>query len=484
MTSTAVESNLTRLLKTWPPSNPEVIQRIRRNLDSGAYKTNRQQLLEDLKSDVSLFLYCLRELALRTGKPEKDQSFNEPTKLFLESDLSIFRELLYVDPSQISKYSLEEAKSFQASQLLGTVTSASVAASLSSANNIDPDNTYVCGLLRQLGLTLVAWSYPTIYRKALEGLRPDQSLDDELSEMLGFSPSLLGIKIARSWHLTPTLMVGMGDSAEEYCVGSEEDQKRDQVVGETLARVCELGELFAAGLDPDRDKVAEPSPWHEAVKRIEKFLGEEGYKKLQARIETLSAAYIAFAPKIFQWSIASPERAERPEVPVERLFDDNVYIKHCPRVVQESLNTLYEKLKSSQEISSHIKEIMDSLMPICGFPRGCIYLIDPQSRKLAPRLTFGDLVKSEIKPISYIGGDQDPLALAFRANAPVTAEHEAVFGGSKQKVQYIAGVLGETQRAGLLYVHIDDNVASLRSKSPITYYKALRQALADCLGIR
>jgi hypothetical protein len=482
MNSTPIESNINRLLQTWPPANPMLVKQVNEKLDRGYYKGNRQLLIEDLKGDVSLFLYCLRELALSEQNQSSD--FNDPTKLFLETDVEKLKEILGVELSEVSPYSLANAKSFHGTQLLSTVTGASVASSLSDVSSLPAYTSFTCGLLRQLGLTLVAWGYPTVYRKATESTKPGESIDSKLGDMLGFSPSLLGIKIARSWRLDPTVMMGMGDSGESYEFDSEEEKRRAEVVGETLSRVCELGELFAAGLDKERDSSGLQESWKGAVSRIEELLGQDGFITLQKTIQKVSSAYAAFAPNIFQWDIAPLDRAEKPVVPPERLFDDNVYIKHCPREIQEALKALYEELRTTTNKSPLLKEIVENLMPSCGFSRGCIFLIEPQSRMLAPRLTFGSLDKADVKPISYTTREQDPLAAAFRANAPVTGEHEMSINGTFIKIPYIAGVLGETQRAGLLYVEFDIEMPSLRGKSPIMYYKALRQALSDCLGIR
>src|SRR5262249_37415849 len=140
----------------------------------------------------------------------------------------------------------------QALRFRESLLSASAAEILASKNAIDPEDGFSCGLLRQLGLTLIAWNYPRVYNRAMECITPNEGLDFQLQKVLGFSPSLLGLTFAQRWNLSDEILVALGDRKKRFSVSaSERSDSGAQHVGEMLSKICEVSEALARANDPE-----------------------------------------------------------------------------------------------------------------------------------------------------------------------------------------------------------------------------------------
>ncbi|HPN73314.1 MAG TPA: HD domain-containing phosphohydrolase, partial [Candidatus Omnitrophota bacterium] len=98
---------------------------------------------------------------------------------------------------------------------------------------------FLSALLRQLGITLVAWNYPAAFDRALKSVTSTQPLTTVLSSMLGFSPELLAASLVRQWG---------GSSELIYVVGGETALTKDE-----YERVKEHSVTGAAILYPIRE---------------------------------------------------------------------------------------------------------------------------------------------------------------------------------------------------------------------------------------
>jgi hypothetical protein len=202
-----LERALRHVSDYWFPVNPVLLKKIKDGFLDGRYELDIDFLVEDLKADFSLFTYCLRELC-RTAEAQENSP--NPVSMMRNAGLPRLREILCVDQGKISRHATEGHHNSQLQCFETAMISASAAELLAEANGIESELGFATALLRQLGRTLIAWNYPTVYRRALHGAREGEDLDLTLSQALGFSPVLLAATLLRQWKgLSPALRLAV-----------------------------------------------------------------------------------------------------------------------------------------------------------------------------------------------------------------------------------------------------------------------------------
>ena len=179
-----LESAVRFLSDTWLPPNPELIGRITAGLKSGKYVSDFELLLKDIKRDVALFSYCIKELAACSS------TVIDPIETLRSASYEKIKSIIELAPRDDLRFA--QATNHQLTKMRAGIISAAAAESFAPSQNISSDTAYGAALLRQLGITLVAWNYPHIYERVFDLIEPGESLDQALSKMLGFSPALLG----------------------------------------------------------------------------------------------------------------------------------------------------------------------------------------------------------------------------------------------------------------------------------------------------
>ncbi|RMG42265.1 MAG: HDOD domain-containing protein [Candidatus Dadabacteria bacterium] len=477
--------NLMRACKkvksAWFPANPELLTRVVSGLHEGVYDLDIDFLIDELKTDCALFLYCLKELLqLIEERRLRVAPFGTPVELFRSAGTEAFREILPKKATAISSYSFQDGTRLQLLRLQQSMISASTAEVLAEHSLLDPDLSYSAALLRQLGLTLIAWNYPSLFERTLESLTEKRSLDSELTRQLGFSPVLLAVTIAREWGLSAELCAAMGDreATEEF---RGQQAREISETAEHLAKICEIGEALARASNPEHYPSARED-WKTAKEEIEQIAGETGIKKIREKLKVHCENYISSAPDIF-----SKLKNFEPESHLNRqkssiLYRDNRYVHLCPADIQEMFRTLYSSMTPDKIRRENIAYIAKEIIPALGFRRGCIYLLDPENITLVPRLQIGE---SSLKDFSTLDGRMtasanNPVIAAYRCRTPImeNGDPENPFSFS-----YIAGVLGEIQKSGVIYLEFPAALATDSRRDQLAYFKAASKALHDALNL-
>ncbi|MCB0354545.1 MAG: hypothetical protein KDD64_13505 [Bdellovibrionales bacterium] len=475
------------LQKKWIPVNSDLLSRIQEGLASGAYDLDIDFLVSEVKTDISLFTYCLRETKRKLDKKAQAlPSVVTPVSLLKSAGLQMLREVLQVDPDHISAHELDRGKDLGLSRFRECVISSSAAEVLSERRNLVENLGFSTEIMRQLGLTLIAWNYTDSFREAMAAHKEGKNLDLELTKLLGFSPSLLGIAMARQWGLSPELRLAIGDHQAAKNLPA---QKAFQVkkTAETLSKLCEVGEALARANHPDLYPSAN-SDWESARKSIGSILGEDGIHFIQDKVKENCVSYIAFAPEIFSPSTKlNPERfVPEVETPSESFGGEvNPYVRYCPAVVHEKFQQFYNNIRSSENVDrEHILYLVKEIIPQAGFPRGCIFLLEPDQMKLYPRLKVGDVRLDQFKvyhALSMNTRSPNPVLSAYHCNSPIVESSNSLTpeGGS-----CIASVLGKNQRVGVLYLEPSEDLMKLQDGRALQRFKALRLAFEDCLRLQ
>jgi len=480
MDNEALSNNYKRISDSWFPVNPIIFKKIKNASNSGVYEKNPGTLKKHIKSDYALFTFCVRRLAKSLSNPNHGSlNTTNPSTLLDGSNLDLCKEFIETHQSAISVHTMNSVTGPQANRMQQAMVSACTAESLSSTFEIEPELAYSTALFRQLGLTLIAWNYPNVYAKVFSSEEKSENPVLALSKILGFSPSMLGVKIAREWGLIPEIRAALGEKVK---VGDDALSTVDNLI-----KVCEIGEQFAEiTSQADSIRSCKTMAVQEARDELRELMGENAFALLLNKLEDSLLTYSQFAPKIFPASIDEKESSPKkklgsPEFKVD-VLTQNPYIKRCPPQLQGLLKSLYNDMDSLETSQENVKRLTKEIIPQAGFKKGCVYLVDTTAFTLFPRLAIGDWKLDDFSAVHYLiqSSSDNIVAAAYKSN--ITLSHELSLANG-QKAHSFAGLLGSFERAGVLYLEAGRDNTGQAGQDLLLCFKALRQALTDCLKL-
>lgn len=474
--------------KNWFPINRDVLAHVQNKLRTGEYTSNMQELVNDIKGDLSLYTLCLSKLKDFVGK---NQYGRLPTEILANSELDHFRSVLDVPEEQLSQHKFDPEMKAQVMCLKHAIVSSSTAESLASKNRIDPEMAFMCASVRQLGLNLVSWNYPRIYTKALSSVTASgESLDRSLFKVLGYSPLQLGLKAALDWNESDEVRIATGFEEfdrpyekRETRLGKTRAEEVSETVPQKIKRFCEIGEAVARINDPEHFPHASKD-WEVVSTEIKHYLGPQGIALIGQKILSASQSYQALAPGLFAGEFA-PEVSIKTanKIFVSKLYEENVAIKRCNTESQPLFRRTYDAMRADTASPASINVLVTQVMPVLGFTNGCIYLVDIQKMQAVPMMRIGEHPLSRYKALSCTDtGKTHPVIEALNYSAPIIQEGVIING---EQVAHITGVFGSRERPGVLYLEMSDSLIGQNDRNvPLQYFKAVKQCLNDCLGIK
>ena len=468
----------------WFPFNPEVLKALEAACNNGSLKGNPAKTIEVLKQDFALFTYVIKELIpLASAANIPASVICNPVELLKWAGPEKIKDVVFSAKGLPSAHSLHATEEFQADRLRETAIIASTAEVLSEKKNLDPDMGFCRGILREIGLNLIAWNYPLLYQRVIAAIPENSSLDDELTRELGFSPTMLAMRIIHPKELNL--------AGPEVASIKQEWQVYDEL--------CQVGEALAHAESPDLYPAAE-NQWRIAQEEVLRTVGPQGIEAIQQRASSNSKRYSQAIPDSFEnlesfnpeGKVASHKRAQQSK--------QNRYVKLCPPEVQELIRALYSELTPDAVNRKVLERLVRELIPKAGFTGGCVFVVDPSSLTLAPRTMIGKVRGREISPItlrtSVLPGlelgiseselieaaadHDDAIANAFACAQPIIERDEAFHDPS---LTTIASSLGKRRRIGVLYLERPSALDNDQDSRQIAAFKAVRQLLCDALHI-
>ncbi len=459
---------------SWFPVNPDHLKKIQDGLSRGAYDLDVDFLISEIQNDLALYTFTLKEARRRLGDTGIALS---PEQLLRKTGLTNLNTILQTSPDKISTFDLEKAEELQSLRLKDAVISAGAAEVMAHHRNLSGNLGYTTEVIRQLGLTLISWNYPEEYKRSMAAYAEGADLEIELTKNLGFSAALFGIAIARQWGLCPELRIAVGDT------GFKKQQTKLVNTASTLTKICEVGEALARANNPKQHPNAKKD-WKIAKSRIEAMLGANGIHTIEEHIKDQCEHYSSIAPEIFGEEVDLNPTKSIIQTPRNEKFLDNRYIRHCPRDIQNRLEQVYNSFSPDPATrQTCIITLAEEICPRAGFEYGCIFLLQPDTMTLTPRLTIGKLPPKTFKnyhAMSVSTRNPDPITSAYHCNTPIVQGSDALtpFGEAS-----ISSVLGRSQRVGVLYLEPSPDLLDLRDSSALQRFKALCQTLHDCLSL-
>ena len=456
---------------SWIPADPKVITEVQQAFNDNRYKEDRELLLSDLKKDAGLFTHCLKHLLQNSQKEELSEATN-PIALIRSASLELIREA--VSKGSSPTHSFSNAESAQSSVIQESIISTTTAELLADNLNVDSDLAFSCALFRQMGSLLIAWNYPHIYERALEMAESGESLDLHLSKMLGFSRSTLAYTIAKKWNLTPEIRLGMGDNSLDL----SEDINAQEIyqTSEMLQKVCRLGEALSRVAHPESYPEA-LHDWGSAKEDFLEILAPEALKQLKDKLKTACGSFLESTSTMLSSIDAIVEAPTRTRKKTSLKLANNLYIKYCTPSLKRMFEALYERIRIGSNAHDSLEFLLKDIIPSAGFRRGCIYLLDPESGNLTPRSSIGTSAGEGLKEVIVRGfnADDSLVALAYKTNNMVMDEDGELIK--------CAAVLGDTQRAGVLYLETTETMLPQGFASLKPHFRAIKQALCDCMDL-
>lgn len=457
--SRRIDRALHHVSKPWFPMNPDVLKRVREGLEQKIYDTNFDELLEELKGDFALFTFIVKELSQRAVVSAQASSIiGNPIKLLRWGGTSAIREILAEQQKLPSIHSLQWSEPFQVQRLRETAIIASTASVLSEKKNLDPELGFSRGVIRQIGLNLIAWNYPSVYTKVLTNLSADQNLDDELAKELGFSPALLGTRLFRpDWATNPELKDTEDTSWASYDA------------------LCEIGEVVARAENPEQYPAAERD-WRKAQTILKDTLGDGAIDAIRERTVQTSKNYQKSIPEVFG-NIASfdPEQQIQRHKRATRVIDERL-LKYCSDTVQQSLRALYAEMSADSVNKGLVGRLLKEVVPDAGFTGGCVFVVDPTSLSLKPRTLIGKVQMRQIVNVALEPGDP---ALSALSNS-----QQVIKNGAAQDNAPLTGIysaLGGRKKIGVFYLEVPQKASVPVSEDTLGVYNLLKKALSDAL---
>jgi hypothetical protein len=452
----------------WFPASPSLLKEIRLKLNQGVYDHDPMVLYNDVRSDFSLFMYMLRKLASMVRYEDGIERVATPQELFSRVGLVRLKEALDLDDSVLSRHSLEQITRAQSCRIEEAFVSASAVESLSAPLGFNPEGGFALALFRQLGLTLVAFNYPSLYEEVISSLGPNEDVESKLASHLGFTPSILAVTLFREVGVEPHFFDVM---PERISLDLEEVE-----VGLTLSRLCEVGEALARANNPERYPSASKD-WKEAKSVIEGTLGSQGLTIIRSILKKNLLKFAKSSPNVFKTGVSFNPEAKLWKIWEERHKDVNNFLDGCSKEFQRPLHQFYDRIIGKQVPQDAIGILIKEVFPVAGFQGGCVYTVDPVTRMFYPQLRINQVDLRILEPIPF-DNTGDPVASAFSSDLPVVG---ADSNDSGTLVNYMAGVLGGSQKIAVLYVEMLQRDYIEDSARYVAHLQALCKALSDTL---
>ncbi len=462
----------------WFPPNEKLLLKIQSGLRTGVYDDNIEALALEISHDLSLFAYCLRELSEMAREAGEEAAPVGPLTALRRAGIEQLKTVLNVESKKICPDSLNAISDSQLSRFQELMVSVATSATLSQHYAIDYELAIGAALVRQLGYTLIAWAYPTEYEKAISECSDATSIDHLLTQAFGFSPSLLGFRVAKRWNLLPEIYRATDTGGDIVEYGNRKAEEIERVSG-LLVQISRVGEALARANNPGRYPSA-ILDFEFARTEIEKALGAPGLQNIRDQLEIHCRHYVELMPHIFRGAFEL-DPAARIEGH-QKLGDDSRLLAQCRPFLRKKLERLYGLIKPASPSKDALQLLARDIIPSAGFIRGVVYLLEPASMSLVPQLAIAGSSVSEYSVVDYTPQSSRGsfVAEAFQSAAPLcrafTPEHEG-------KVVSIAGALGQEPRLGVLYLEMGAEIFDGDEAQQLTHFRALARLMTCCFGI-
>jgi HD-like signal output (HDOD) protein len=483
-----IERAVEHVSQGWIPPHPEVLDRIQNGLHTKRYEKNRAQLKKDLKEDLGLYVYCLRELmklvASSNENGEEESSLKPEPRSFQDiletTPIETLTDILDVDARKISTHRMSEISDIQAQRFEETFLSATTSEVLAGAGSVDPELGFSCAVLRQLGLMLIAWNYPRVYARANLASESPRDLDKRLKTTLGFTPTLLATRLAKEWSLSEVMVEAIATPGGRI-IGIPRLGKDSSTTAQFLSKICCVGEALARAKHPDTYPTA-LSDWESAQEVIGAYLGAKGVEQIFKQAERYLTAYHQQSPEQFKRHDVSDIKGEIINVQHgARRLEQNTYLAKLPEQIRCDFATIYMRMRANSINENNIRELAKDLAPKYGFPNLAIFIFEPDKKLLSAAIHVGSCFSDRLASVRVNStlGHLDFIASAFSLKTPTREDRMR----GDENISCIAASLGVREPVGVLYMETSEEYQRATGLDTSLLFQAFRKAIGDSLNL-
>ncbi|MCB0318394.1 MAG: HDOD domain-containing protein, partial [Bdellovibrionales bacterium] len=428
------------VLNGWLPANPIIVSHVQQSFNENKYLSNPKQLISDIKKDPGLLMHCVRFIIEKNCIDKNSKTLN-PIELLRNAPLDLVREAVSTGASSMHTYN--QSMTSQVSLTEEALLTATSVEFLAEELDIDCDLAYTTALFKQIGGILIAWNYPHIYQRALEMADTGESLDLQLTKMLGFSRATLAYTLAKKWNIIPEVRLGIGD--RNLDLSNQENVEQLQKTSEKLQKICRIGEALVKASLTDKYPNA-LQDWEVVKVEFLETLDQNAINILKNRLADASKKFLCSANSLMEKVNSIIDTPVRSRKNTSLKLANNLYLLQCEKPLKGMLEKLYEKIRNRMNAHDCLEFLLKEVIPLSGFSRSCIYILSPEEGSLVPLSTIGIFKESELQAITP-SSDETYTSLiseAYRSRNIVIEE--------EGNLNRFAAVLGEMQKAGVLFL--------------------------------
>jgi len=304
------------------------------------------------------------------------------------------------------------------------------------------------------------------------------TLEELIQENLGFEPLHLAEELILSKDTDPIIRQAMGLAPN----GSTDHGPGGGNIDSSLVDICEIGEAFAQLNDPEHYPNISRN-YTTVISQIDETLGEGGSGLIMNVVNQKFITYVTAIPDVFK----QDNEIEKSIFKVasdytNKIFEQNVYAQRCPVALKNEIREVYKHVSKGQVSSMGVGFLVNKVIPLAGFTMGCVYLLDIKSMNLIPKLRIGQCNLSRYKSIncSLVSPEGSLIVEAMYCSMPIKQEGVFLHG---DLVSPILGPIGAREPSGVLYLEMSDSLQLKETQECLTYFKAIRDCLNDCLNL-
>lgn len=463
----------------WFPINVDLLGEILKGFEEGRYDFGVEFLIEDLKKDLALYVYCIRELSMLLRQEGVRVCIKEPLELLNLAGKNRIKKVLSVNPRSISQHSSNQLSELQAKQLAASITSAATAEALVQGSECPSESAYLTAVLRQLGLILICWNYPSAYQKAISRQSTEQSIDAVISELLGFTPLLLVFRLVKEWGLAPEIELALKkqSGAAEQQLFSDSEIEGDIV--SYLASLCEIGEALARANQPEIYSTA-AQDWEMARSAIQQTLGTDGLQVITQRAQEYCSVYRKENPELSEMlTNLNPERTIHQQVE-RNLLNSNPFAERCPLIPKKLFKEYYRLRSVGRDNKQSLTFLFKEVFPALGFSGGIVYTVNAETSELMVRLHLGNIISEALRKLSFKSQHDQGEAAVAALHCSTLIQGQLPLD---EDCSFIAARLGQGAPVGVLYVELPTSLLHDPELDFINHFKALKLALHHAFGL-
>lgn len=458
------------------PINPIAYDRLIIRFCDGTYERDRELLVSDIKSDLGLFVALLASANSlpKSALPRTAGNRGILSRLAavpLPQLESVFRQSNHLVAKGGDLLSLSE---LHLAIITASISTASVAEILAERRELDSELAFACSSLRQMGRTLLAFNYPSVFSRAMKEVGEFGSgFESTLTKLLGYSPQDFTNNLSSAWGLGIEIQSVVSGSLS----GNSNLSATDKDALLLISECCDIAEAYTAAktgfqfLPPPREKKARVS------EVLAVTLGGNSAEEILKRIRLRSTNYLEILPNLLH--CIDPRDLSSTNTPK---IKENTFLTCVAEETASLLSEVYENIIPNKPSPKALSELSLRIVPALGFKSGCIFLINQQTRVLEPKLRIGSGLADRYRPVSLSAGGGLATALVggLSRHAPVIEEEVFLHG---DRTSHISWRLSDVKDIGLLHLEPRFKSSFSSQRELFLVFLAVRKAFQDALGL-